>query len=239
MSLPFRHAAYFAPALDSQAWKLGSQWLGRCARNSTLFEQPKFKNLNSELFDDLTRTPRMYGWHATLKAPFELNSNTRLEELRTAFKQLAQNVASPIHLSLKLVEIGDFLALKPSHTSPDLQKLAEQCVRSLHAFALPLSESELQRRTGSGLTARQKELLSEWAYPFVMEQFQFHLTLTGSLQGVENQVRSNLKDAAQSWFAPLLENGVVIDSVTWFTQDQKNGNFRWVERFEFGNSNCV
>jgi hypothetical protein len=190
--------------------------------------------MSSELFDNLTRTPRLYGWHATLKAPFELNSNTRLEELRTAFKKLAYNTLSAFHLPLKLVELGDFLALVPSQHSPDLQKFAEQCVRELHSFALPLSESELQRRTRADLTDRQKELLGEWAYPFVMEQFQFHLTLSGSLQNVEHQVKENLKTAAQSWFAPLLENGLIIDSVTWFTQDQKNGDFRWVERFEFG-----
>jgi hypothetical protein len=239
MSLPFRHAAYFAPALNSQAWDLGSQWLGRCASNSTHLEQPRFENISSELFDQLTYTPRLYGWHATLKAPFELNTNTRLEELRTAFKQLAHNTEGTFHLPLKLIELGDFLALVPSQPSTELQKFAAMCVQELHSFALPLSESELQRRTGAGLTARQKELLNEWGYPFVMDQFQFHLTLSGSLKHVDHQVKENLKTAAQSWFAPLLENGLLIDSVSWFTQDKKNGDFRWVERFEFGKSNCV
>lgn len=234
MSIPFRHAAYFAPAFNSQAWDLGSQWLGRCARNSTLLEQPKLEKISSELFENLTRTPRLYGWHATLKAPFELNLNLRPEELRAAFKQLAHNTVASFHLPLKLVELGDFLALVPSQPSPDLQKFAERCVRELHSFALPLSESELQRRTRADLTDRQKELLGEWAYPFVMEQFQFHLTLSGSLQHIEQQVKEDLKTAAQTWFAPLLEDGLLIDSVTWFTQDQKNGNFHWVERFEFG-----
>jgi len=234
MSIPFRHAAYFAPSLNSEAWDLGSRWLGRCACNSNLLEQPRFEKISSELFENLTRTPRLYGWHATLKAPFELNSNTRLEELRTAFKRLADRTVSEFHLPLKLVELGNFLALVPSQPSSDLQKFADQCVRELHPFALPLSESELQRRSRAGLTTRQKELLNEWAYPFVMEQFQFHLTLSGSLHHLEHQVREDLKTAAQSWFAPLLEKGLLIDSVTWFAQDQKNGDFRWVERFEFG-----
>ena len=239
MSLPFRHAAYFAPALNSQAWNLGSQWLGRCARNSTPFEQPRFENISSELFDLLTSTPRLYGWHATLNAPFELNTNTRLEELRTAFKRLAHSTERAFHLPLKLVELGDFLALVPSQPSPELHKFAERCVKELHPCALQLSESELQRRTGAGLTVRQKELLDEWGYPFVMDQFQFHLTLSGSLKHVDHPVKEDLITAAQSWFAPLLENGLFIDSVSWFTQDQKNGDFRWVERFEFGKTNCV
>lgn len=237
MSTPFRHAAYFAPAPHSQAWRLGSQWLGRNAYQFTTLEQPEFKNLNSEIFEQLTRTPRLYGWHATLKAPFELNSNARLEELQAAFRHLTNNTISAFRVPLKLVEMGDFLALVPSHPSPDLQLIAEQCVRGLHSLTLPLTDAELQRRTGAGLTSRQTALLHEWAYPFVMDQFQFHMTLSGSLKNVESQVKMNLKKAAQEWFTPLLENGLDIDAVTWFSQDQQHGNFRWVERFELDASN--
>ena len=239
MSTPFRHAAYFAPVSQSQAWDLGSKWLGRCAYQFTSLKQPEFENLSAELFEQLTRTPRLYGWHATLKAPFELNSNSRLEELQAAFKQLVNQTGSAFHLPLKLADMGDFLALVPSQPSPELQALEDLCVRQLHHLALPLSEEELQRRTGAGLTERQSELLHEWAYPFVMDQFQFHMTLSGSLKNVDPQQKADLTAAALEWFAPVLENGLDIDAVTWFSQDQKNGNFRWVERFELGPSNCA
>jgi hypothetical protein len=232
MSTPFRHAAYFAPALQSQAWKLGSQWLGRCAYQLTPLKQPQFENVGAELFETLTRTPRLYGWHATLKAPFELNSNATLESLQPAFSHLALNTVNAFHLPLKLVEIGDFLALVPSQPSPALQQLAEDCVRGLHALVLPLSDAELKRRTGAGLTARQTELLHAWTYPYVMEQFRFHLTLSESLKNVAPEVKVALKAAAQEWFAPLLEQGLNIDAVTWFSQDEQHGDFRCVERFE-------
>jgi len=236
MSVPFRHAAYFAPAPKSQAWDLGSQWLGRCAHQGVSLEQPQIGNFNVELFEKLTRTPRLYGWHATLKAPFELNSKARPEELHDAFAQLARSTVSAFHLPLKLVEMGDFLALVPSQSSPELQKFAEDCVQQLHTLALPLSEAELQRRTGTGLTARQTALLLEWSYPFVMDQFQFHMTLSGSLKNVDPLLRLDLKTAAQEWFAPLLQHGIAIDAVTWFSQDHPKGNFRWVDRFELGTS---
>jgi 2'-5' RNA ligase len=232
MSSPFRHAAYFAPAPQSQAWELGSQWLGRCAYQATTLTQPQFENLSPELFEILTRTPRLYGWHATLKAPFELNSNVTLETLQPAFSHLADNAVNAFHLPLKLVDMGDFLALVPAQPNPALQQLAEDCVRGLHALALPLSDAELKRRTGAGLTARQTELLHAWAYPYVMEQFQFHMTLSGSLKNVAPEIKKALKAAAKKWFAPFLEHGLYIDAVTWFAQDQQNGDFRWVERFE-------
>jgi 2'-5' RNA ligase len=234
MSTPFRHAAYFAPALHSQAWALGSQWLGRCAHQSIPLAQPRFKHLSAELFETLTRTPRLYGWHATLKAPFELDVEATPDALEPAFSDLADNTVNAFHLPLKLVEMGDFLALVPAQPSPALQQLAEDCVRGLHALALPLSEAELKRRTGAGLTARQTELLHTWAYPYVMEQFQFHMTLSGSLKNVAPDIKKALKTAAKEWFAPFLEHGLYIDAVTWFAQDQKNGDFRWVERFELG-----
>jgi hypothetical protein len=146
---------------------------------------------------------------------------------------------SAFHVPLKLIEMGDFLALVPFQPSPKLQEFAEHCVKKLHALALPLSDAELQRRTGAGLSARQTALLQEWAYPFVMEQFQFHMTLSGSLKNVDPQLKLDLKAAAQEWFAPLLKNGLEIDAVTWFSQEQQNGNFRWVERFELGPSHCA
>jgi hypothetical protein len=135
--------------------------------------------------------------------------------------------------------MGDFLALVPSQPSAELQKLAAHCVEALHPLALPLSESELQRRTGAGLTARQTELLQQWAYPFVMDQFQFHMTLSGSLKNIDPSLKLDLKAAAQEWFAPLLGDGLEIDAVSWFSQAQKNGNFQWVERFELGTSRCA
>lgn len=244
MSIPFRHAAYFAPAPQSQAWELGSQWLGRCAHQATTLTQPKFQNLSTELFETLTRTPRLYGWHATLKAPFELNVDATPGALESAFSDLAHNTVKAFHLPLKLFDMGDFLALVPAQPSPALQQLAENCVRGLHALALPLSEAELKRRTGAGLTARQTELLHAWAYPYVMEQFQFHMTLSGSLKNVAPEVKKALKTAAKEWFAPFLEHGLYIDAVTWFAQDQQNGDFRWVERFELstlklGTSTCA
>lgn len=239
MTRPFRHAAYFAPALQSQAWELGSRWLGRCAHRLIPLEQPQFGHLGSEWFENLTRSPRLYGWHATLKAPFELKSNASLDELQMAFQLLAQKTVSAFHVPLKLVEMGDFLALVPSLPSPDLQLFEAHCVRELHPLALPLSEAERKRRTGTGLTLRQTELLLEWAYPYVMDQFQFHMTLSGSLHNVDPHLKSDLKAAAQEWFAPLLVNGIDIDAVTWFSQDQQHGDFRWVERFELGTYKCA
>ena len=239
VSGPYRHAAYFAPKSDSQAWDLGSRWLGRCAFSGKTLTQPIMDNIDAKSFHRLTQSPRLYGWHATLKAPFELGLDTSLENLHTAFTQASTIDAGPFHLDLQLAVVGDFLALVPRKPSAQLNALADRCVRALHPCALVLSESELLRRRAGGLTARQENLLQQWGYPFVMEEFQFHMTLTGSLRGVDASTRDALFAAAQRWFAPLLENGVPMDAVTWFAQDAQGGDFRWVERFELKAEPCV
>ena len=236
---PYRHAAYFAPKSDSQAWDLGSRWLGRCAFGSQAHVQPLIDTIDAGTFHRLTQSPRQYGWHATLKAPFELALGSSLEHLHASFMQTSAIGTGPFHLTLQLADVGDFLALVPRKPSAQLNALADRCVRALHPCALVLSESELLRRRAGGLTARQENLLQQWGYPFVMEEFQFHMTLTGSLRGLDSSTRDALFAAAQRWFAPLLENGVPMDAVTWFAQDVQGGDFRWVERFELKAEPCV
>jgi hypothetical protein len=68
----------------------------------------------------------------------------------------------------------------------------------------------INRLTGAGLTERQSELLHEWAYPFVMDQFQFHMTLSGSLKNVDPQQKADLTAAALEWFAPVLEMALTL-----------------------------
>jgi len=38
---------------------------------------------------------------------------------------------------------------------------------------------------------------------------------------------------AQTWFAPLLRDGLVIDAVSWFAEDTPGADFRWLQRFGF------
>lgn len=238
-SSPYRHAAYIAPKSDSLAWDLGSRWLGRCAFSGKALTQPIIDSIDAESFHFLTQSPRLYGWHATLKAPFELALDISLEKLQAAFTRASAIDVGPFRLELQLADVGDFLALVPRQPCAPLNALADRCVRELHPCALPLSESELTRRRAGGLTAQQEKLLQQWGYPFVMEAFQFHLTLTGSLRGVDAATRSALLAAANDWFAPMLDHGVAIDAVTWFAQDGQGGDFRWVERFDLRPTPCA
>ena len=49
-------------------------------------------------------------------------------------------------------------------------------------FARPPGAAELERRRKAGLSAAQEKMLLRWGYPYVLDEFRFHLTLTGRLQ---------------------------------------------------------
>ena len=228
-----RHAAYFSPAPGSQAWLLGTQWLGRCPHSGQALTQPKPAGWEPEDFAQRTRDPRRYGWHATLKAPFTLASECNTDTLRSGFLGVAAGAGAPFTLHLELARLGNFLALVPRQPCAALQALADACVRQLHPFAAPLPPTEISRRSRGGLSARQQDMLALWGYPYVMQDFAFHLTLTGSLDGLSADQVTQLVQHATNWFAPLLSDGQQIDAVSWFAEDAPGADFRWVERFGF------
>src|SRR3546814_16854276 len=55
------------------------------------------------------------------------------------------------------------------------------CVRAFDRFRAPPSETALARRRAAGLSARQEANLQAWGYPYVMEDFRLHFTLTGRI----------------------------------------------------------
>ena len=104
---------------------------------------------------------------------------------------------------MKVALLDDFLAIVPQPTSEAANTLAARCVMELQPLAGPLSSTELLRRRQARLTPAQDALLLRWGYPFVLDEFQLHCSLTGSLKHLNSQQVQNLQQAAQDWFANL------------------------------------
>ena len=233
LALAYRHAAYFAPAPDSAAWQLGAQWLGRCPHSGHNLAQPVPEFWEPAAFAQITGEPRRYGWHATLKAPFSLANHSSPADLRARFLEVAAAVQVPIVLDLEVALVANFLALVPRQRCAPLHHVADACVRQLHGCAAPLAPSEIARRRRGGLSARQEDMLAQWAYPYVFEDFAFHMTLTGALDALSMTQKQQLQQHANAWFEPLLTQGLALDGVSWFVEDLPGADFRWVERFGF------
>ncbi len=174
-----RYAIYFSPAKHSAWWTFGAHWLGRDEHDNTALPQPEVAGIGPQELQALTAEPRRYGFHATLKAPFHLSAGHQESDLVARLRRLAQTLR-PVALGpMQLATLGNFAALVPAAAPADLQGLAAACVTGLDDLRAPPSEADLARRRNAGLDAREAELLALHGYPYVLERFRFHMTLTG------------------------------------------------------------
>jgi len=231
-----RYAAYFAPQVESAWWEAGSRWLGRCAARERTWPLPAIAEVPMELLQRLTAAPRRYGWHATLAAPFVLRQQFGEQELRAGMQALCRTLEPFDMPALEVALLDDFLALVPARPNASLRATADACVTALHAFAEPLPPSELQRRRAAGLTPEEDALLLRWGYPFVMDRFRFHMSLTGSLRDVEPGIVAALQAAARQHFAPLLASTAPLrfEAVSLFAEPSPGTDFVCLAQMELG-----
>ena len=201
--LPYRCAVYFVPEVHGDWWQAGSQWLGRCAASGAAYAPPDILGVAPAEFHALTADPRRYGWHATLKAPFTLATGQRLDDLRSAMQALASQWPAFDLPPLRVSNLGGFLALRPEGDLTRLNALAAACVQQLNPLTQALNEAELARRRQAPLTPEQDRLLLTWGYPWVLDHFQFHLSLSGPLGKCSPEVKAALLQAAQARFETL------------------------------------
>lgn len=215
-----RFAIYYVPP-DGPLADFGATWLGWDVvkgRDVPQFDLPGLP--------DITKTPRKYGFHGTLKPPFRLKEGQTPESLEAAVSALAGGIAPAVCGGLNLARLGPFLALTPTGPLEGLQRVAESCVRDLDAFRAPADEEELARRRKARLSERQETLLTRWGYPYVFEEFRFHLTLTGRLP----------KDKAPSWTAcvqdhlPDLPAPFAVDQIA-LCGERQDGRFELIHRY--------
>jgi putative phosphonate metabolism protein len=179
-----RYGVYFCPQEDTELYRFGSWWLGRDCRSSEAGPPPDCE-LDRATWQRITEAPGSYGLHATLKPPFALADGVTRDALVEALADLAARHIAFEAPSLQLVQHQGFLALKPSAVSSALTALADACVTELDRFRRPAAEAEIARRRAAGLTPRQDALLLRWGYPYVLDQFGFHITLTERLTDEE------------------------------------------------------
>ncbi len=230
-----RYAVYFAPNPGTLAWLAGTHWLGRCAALLQPMQQLDIHGVAREELERLTAAPRRYGWHATLKAPFALAPGVDWLTLQHAVQTLASTLRPFSMPPMQVQRIDDFLALVPMASHPahaDIEATATACVTQLQPLAATLSDKELARRRAAGLTPRQEELLQQWGYPFVLEEFRFHLSLTGSLAGADAATVALVQDAAEQFFADLPP--LQFNSLALFAEPTPGADFVLLDHLEMG-----
>lgn len=198
-----RYAIYYAPSAVHPLSMAASAWLGRDAFTNKVCERPVLGGLEGIDLDRLTQDARHYGFHATLKAPFELHSEQDEAGLLSAFSALTTR-HSPFQADIQVAALGPFLAFVLAKGSPQMQALHTDCVVALDGFRAPLSDFDLNRRLHADINPRHESQLREFGYPYIFEDFRFHMTLTERIsdQALRAQVLAVLQDHFQDFAGP-------------------------------------
>lgn len=216
-----RFAIFYAPATNAPLWARAAQWLGRDAATGTSVASD-IPGLDAERRQQITESARRYGFHATLKPPMVLAEGTSAAELTQAMTVFAA-AHSPVAIGkLKVALIGGFLALVPEAQSAALTALAADCVVRFDHLRAPMAPAERDKRLAGGLSDRQIALLDRYGYPYVLDQFQFHMTLTERLPEAD---RDAVRTAAENWFAPVLEQPFTLDRLVLFHETRPGAAF--------------
>ena len=215
-----RFALYVVPD-DVALADFGAQWLGWDIRRGRAVPQFPIAGLH-----DASMTPRKYGFHGTIKPPFRLADGTDADGLGVAIEDVAGTVAPVVMRNLEVAAMGGFLALRPTAPVDALLELAARFVKEIDPFRAPAGAEELQRRRANGLTETQDRNLIQWGYPYVLDEFRFHMTLTGRLDTEAQQHwMQQAIDALPIHPVPLTINSIAL------VGEREDGRFELLHRY--------
>ena len=217
-----RYAIYYIP--DLPLFQIGSDWLGW---NSIIGQETTL----SADYRRITDRPRKYGFHATVKPPFSLASRSTQGELQDAFHAFCASVSPATGGTLKISRLGRFLAMAQDVQSNEVTELVASTVSNFDKFCAPLSDQDIAKRRQRRLTPQQDALMLRWGYPYVMQEFKFHMTLTGPL--APNEIDAIEHDANKR-FREFLGQPLKIASLALLGEHSESGRFHVIEKLSLG-----
>lgn len=217
-----RYAIYYTPPPSDALHKVAINWLGRDAFIGEMVKRPTLAALSTHEIAQLTQEPARYGFHATLKAPFRLDDAYDESELLSALMHFASLSVPVVIPRLELAALGSFFALVPSTFVPELNQLANDVVVSLDRFRACLRPDDIARRQPERLNELQRHNLHRWGYPYVFDQFRFHMTLTGAVEATRQPQIHRILD---EFFAPVLNEPLEISNLALFVEEEPGAPF--------------
>ncbi len=225
-----RYALYLLPDLASALWRAASALIGYDAARGELLPQPVLEGIAPHELAAVTQEPRRYGFHMTLKAPFRLAEGRSEAGLRAALAAFCAPRAAfalgSLALEVRKGQDGSgFLCLAPKARCLALSRLEQDALRGFEPFRAPLAAEEIARRAPDRLEPRQLELLRTFGYPYVLEEFRPHFTLTGRIDHPEGW-----QAPLRRWLAPAgMDGGMTITGIALLRQTGAGGYFRLID----------
>src|SRR5262245_10998132 len=204
-----RYAIYFVPGATSALYRFGASMLGYDCYSGREVTFPDGTELAE--WPSIVRKPRVYGFHATLKAPFRLADGRDEQALKEACSAFGRDYL-PVRIgALTVRELGSFIALAPKAACTALDRLAAACVETFAHFGAPPTKQERERRLAAGLSLQQVENLDRWGYPYVFSDFRFHMTLSGSLDA--SRKPTAMRFICEKYDQRVKNEAVIVDRI--------------------------
>jgi hypothetical protein len=226
MSLP-RYALYVTLPSEMPLARFGASALGYECEGGAVVAQTVPAGLEQAAVAAASAAPSRYGFHATIVAPFHLAPGSTRSDLVSALQSFAAARGPCVVGRLRLAVLSRFIALVPMAPAPAMSTFAADALAAFDEFRAPPSTADRERRIAAGLSARQLALLDRWGYPYVLEEFRFHMTLAGPLPAPNCE---RWLAAYQTAFAPLAHHALVVDALSLLCQEQPDARFRLVQR---------
>ena len=102
-------------------------------------------------------------------------------------------------------------------------------MRKLDRFRAPLTADERARRNPDRLSARQREMLDSWGYPYALDEFRAHFTLSDALSNSAPVAEALAREFAARVASPTL----IVDALVLFAQSRPGADFSILSRFPF------
>ena len=222
-----RAAIYFVPSPDHPLSEAAARWFGRdLNRPDFRADAPGIGDLTATDAEALVDDPRRYGFHATLKPPFRIAEPYTIDDVEDELSAFCGQRSGFSLGKLVAARIGSFFALVPAVPRLAVDALAADAVRAFDGFRAPATLEEVERRTPAKLTDRQRSQLGLWGYPYVFEDFRFHMTLTGPEEARCRAVLTAISDH----FADALSKPLRVDSVSLVVEPDDGSEFELLAR---------
>lgn len=235
-----RYAIYFVPRQSNALWRFGTATIGYDSVTGEVVDQRVPAGFDLTTWMALTGEPRRYGFHATLKAPFHLAAGASEQALLDRASRFAAARASVPVSRLEVTGLGSFVALalpKDSNARADVDSLAAAAVLEFEPMRRSLDAADRARRLRAPLTLRQIEHLDRYGYPYVLDDYRFHMTLTGSLP-------AECRERALASLAALhvdtgADTPVEIDAIAVLRQETRDSRFRVIARLPMAAARAI
>jgi hypothetical protein len=204
--LDMRYAICFTPPPGDPLTLAASGWLGRNVYSGHAADHPGLKGLGVHEIAFHTALPRRFGFHATFKAPFRLNDGASEAMLLRELMHFAGSMEPVTLAGLSVGRIGEVYGLILDRPCSAVDHLAASVVQAFDRLSAP-----------------QFSNLSRWGHPYVMDEFRFHMTLTGPLLARDFP---RIEQALKAHFDPVLAEPMTISNLALFVEPEQGAPFQ-------------